>query len=93
VWGLWLGRKCCIPTAPVLFGIWDKKEDALQSLIGSTVLDSFTYQEDVSLFVDGRDSIPDLPISFASSTREHSPRRVNTHQGSNSVVSSSKQRV
>lgn len=81
VWGLWLGRKSCIPSTPVFAGIWMDKDKALQSLLGSEPLDSFTYQEDVACFVDGHDSLPDLPVSFTSANRQFSPRRVKTHQG------------
>lgn len=81
VWGLWLGRKCCIPAAPVFAGIWQNKDEALRFLLGSESLDSFTYQEDVAHFVDGQDSIPDMPVSFASCNRQFAPRRINTHLG------------
>jgi CRISPR system Cascade subunit CasD len=78
VWGIWLGRKTCIPTAPVLSGITDTREDALQMLIGDTPIESLTRQEDVENFADGRDSLPDTPVSFASAKRMFSPRRVKT---------------
>ena len=81
VWGLWLGRKCCIPTAPILAGIWQDKTEALQSLIGAEPLDSFAYQEDVVRFEDGRDSLPDMPVSFAIGNRQFSRRRVKIHPG------------
>lgn len=81
VWGLWLGRKCCIPTAPVLAGIWQDKNEALHALLGFVSLESYAYQEDVTHFVDGRDSIPDMPVSFEFGNRQFSPRRVITHPG------------
>ncbi len=31
-WGVWLGRKCCIPTEPVYAGLFDTVEDARQAL-------------------------------------------------------------
>lgn len=80
VWGIWLGRKTCIPTAPVLAGLRSDRGEALSLLIGTKPIDSFTRQEEVENFADGRDSLPDLPVSFASERRLFSPRRVKTWQ-------------
>lgn len=87
VWGVWLGRKTCIPSVPVLPGLkgnWDNvlqllkanRDDALRLLIGEKPLESFTRQEEVGNFLEGRDSIPDAPVSFATEKRLFSPRRV-----------------
>jgi CRISPR system Cascade subunit CasD len=78
VWGIWLGRKTCIPSAPVLAGLQDSKEDALHLIIGSNQLKSFTRQEEVEEFADGRDTLSDVPISFATERRLFSARRVKT---------------
>lgn len=80
VWGIWLGRKACIPTAPVLAGLKSNRTEALSLLIGEKSLESFTRQEDVENFADGRDSLPDMPVSFATERRLFSPRRVKTWQ-------------
>jgi len=80
-WGIWLGRKACIPSAPVLVGVFDARDDALRELIGDRPLDSFTRQEEVEQFSDGKDSLPDQAISFLSSRREFAPRRVRTMPG------------
>lgn len=80
-WGIWLGRKTCIPSAPVFAGLEDKREDALRLLIGEKRLESFTRQEEAENFADGRDSLPDSPVSFAIQRRLFSPRRVRTLQG------------
>jgi len=81
VWGLWLGRKSCIPSAPVFAGLRDMREEALKLLIGEASLESFTRQEDVESFAEGRDSLPDQPVSFATDRRMFSPRRVRTFHG------------
>jgi CRISPR system Cascade subunit CasD len=75
VWGIWLGRKSCIPTAPVLAGMATSKEDALR-LLKIDALEKYTFQEDAETFAEGRDSLPDIPVSFASDNRRFSPRRV-----------------
>lgn len=82
VWGIWLGRKTCIPTAPVLAGLCDSRDDALRLLIGDEPLESFTRQEQAESFAEGRDLLPDQAISFNSDRRLFAPRRVNTIQGS-----------
>jgi CRISPR system Cascade subunit CasD len=79
-WGIWLGRKTCIPSAPVLAGLKEKREDALRLLVGEEPLESFTRQEEVKNFAEGRDSLPDSPVSFATEQRLFSPRRVQTTQ-------------
>jgi CRISPR system Cascade subunit CasD len=80
-WGVWLGRKTCIPTAPVLVGVFPSQAEALKPLLGDSPLEQFTRQEEVETFADGRDSLPDQPLSFLSSKREFAPRRVRTIQG------------
>ena len=80
-WGIWLGRKTCIPSAPVLAGLRDSRNEALKLLIGDEPLESFTRQEDAESFAEGRDSLPDQPVSFASDRRMFSPRRVRITQG------------
>lgn len=80
VWGLWLGRKACIPTAPVLAGLEGEREGALGLLLGDFPLESFTRQIEVESFAEGRDSLPDTPVSFASGSRQFSPRRVQVWQ-------------
>ena len=83
VWGMWLGRKACIPTAPVLAGLRDNKDEAVKLLDLDRPFESYTRQEDVENFADGRDSLPDMPVSFATNRRLFSPRRVITVQGKN----------
>lgn len=91
-WGIWLGRKTCIPSAPLLVGLKgdgdnllhplkENRDDALRLLIGKKPLESFTRQEEVETFTEGRDSLPDTPESFAIERRLFSPRRVRTLQG------------
>lgn len=85
VWGIWLGRKTCIPTAPVLAGLKENRDDAVRLLIGEKPLESCTRQEEVEYFSEGRDSLPDAPVSFATERRLFSPRRVRTLQGTESL--------
>lgn len=82
VWGIWLGRKTCIPSAPVLVGMFDTQDAALNALVGKRPLAVFTCQQDVPSFADGRDSLPDKAQCFAYSGRRFSPRRIRTLQRS-----------
>lgn len=78
VWGLWLGRKSCIPSAPVFGGLFASREAALQHCLPVALADCL-YEEDASGFAQGGDSYPDQPLNFASSGRRFSPRRVRRH--------------
>lgn len=78
VWGIWLGRKACIPTAPVFAGIFPDEAGALRELLGTQPLEAFTHQREVERFEDGNDSLPDQPLCFAApdGIRKFAPRRV-----------------
>ena len=81
-WGLWLGRKACIPSAPVLAGLCESRDQALKLLIGGEPLESFTRQEEAENFAEGRDSLPDQPLCFDSDRRTFAPRRIRLIHGS-----------
>jgi CRISPR system Cascade subunit CasD len=81
-WGLWLGRKTCIPTTPVFAGLKKNHDDALRLLLGEKPLESFTRQVDAVIFTEGHDSLPDTAVSFDSAHRVFVPRRVRTLSGS-----------
>lgn len=78
VWGVWLGRKACIPTTPIFGGLFDTQDEALSVLIGDEPLSNFSYQVEVDYFEEGGDSLPDEPVSFGSEQRPRAyvPRRV-----------------
>lgn len=76
VWGIWLGRKSCIPSAPVMVGLRENREEALSLLIGDVGLKAYVVQDEAEEFADGRDSLPDTAISFESTNRLFSQRRV-----------------
>ncbi len=83
VWGIWLGRKACIPTAPVFAGIFPDEAGALRELLGAQPLEAFTHQREVERFEKGTDSLPDQPICFAASDgiRKFTHRRVRLVEG------------
>ncbi len=75
-WGVWLGRKACIPAAPIMQGIFDSSESALKHLRCqiSDEADIERVCTEVDSFEDGTDTIMDNPINFR--TREFAPRRI-----------------
>lgn len=75
VWGTWLGRKACIPSAPVFREISDTEDAALQHLLEGQPLTAFTRQRDAAEFGKGTDTLMDTAESFGPQ-RQFSPRRV-----------------
>ncbi|HEU18149.1 MAG TPA: type I-E CRISPR-associated protein Cas5/CasD [Deltaproteobacteria bacterium] len=75
-WGVWLGRKSCIPSAPVFAGIFSTMNEVCNELLGGKALDYFTYQKEVVSFEQGTDTLMDMPIDFAIDKRERGQRRV-----------------
>lgn len=76
VWGVWLGRKACIPSAPVFAGVYSTKEEAAKALLGGQPLEAFTSVQEVDQFGSGIDSYMDQPVSFELYARKFVPRRV-----------------
>jgi hypothetical protein len=63
-WGVWLGRKACIPSMPVFAGLYLTKEEALKTLLCDQPLEAFTCVQEVDSFGSGIDSLMDQPVSF-----------------------------
>lgn len=74
-WGLWLGRKSCIPASPVCQGVFATAEEALARLthVGGGTSPSRVVAESAN-FADGTDTLMDIPLDF--SLRRFAPRRV-----------------
>lgn len=88
VWGVWLGRKCCIPAAPLIqeediMDAADAHQAALDLLQRNNPGRSIELFEDAASFSEGTDTWTDEPIGYgepASSGREgreYRPRRIN----------------
>ena len=75
VWGVWLGRKACIPSAPVFNGFYENETIALAAILGDRPLSGFTRQREATSFENGTDTFQDSPITFAD-PRQFAPRRV-----------------
>lgn len=87
VWGIWLGRKNCIPAEPVGRGLFDTEAEAQHELIGDTPIDAFTTVTDVKDFAEGTDTPSDKPVSFGDGSssgldkRRFAVRRVAVNPG------------
>lgn len=79
-WGVWLGRKSCLPSQPVFVGVYEEKEQAVKTLTSGRGLAAFTYQEDAESFEGGHDTIGDVAVSFCSQQKRFAPRRIVVHQ-------------
>ena len=82
VWGIWLGRKSCIPAESLFRGMFTTPAEAERVLIGGAPIEQFTRLEDVANFDAGTDSYNDQPVSFGTADssaegRDYAVRRVN----------------
>jgi len=75
-WGIWLGRKSCIPSAPVFAGVFSNLDEMSSNLLEGKSLSSFTYQQEVNSWEQGTDTLLDKPINYAIDKREREQRRV-----------------
>jgi CRISPR system Cascade subunit CasD len=93
IWGVWLGRKTCIPAAPVLVGLEESLDAAWKAILIScgtaeeTRMETFTTVTEVERFADGTDSLSDQPVSFGDGTssgpdkRRYATRRITVKPG------------
>ncbi len=83
-WGVWLGRKACIPASPVLQGVFDAEEQALAKLrriAGTPDTGRITVIRDAASFAEGDDTLMDVPLDFSHDARRFAPRRVSNRSG------------
>lgn len=86
-WGVWFGRKSCLPAAPICRGLFAAQSDAQRVLTDDKPLQAFTVVTDVDSFDQGTDSLPDQPVSFGDGRssgpdkREFAIRRINVQPG------------
>jgi CRISPR system Cascade subunit CasD len=93
VWGVWLGRKSCIPAARLLVGLCQSHHEAWTAILEEcglsqqTPMERFTTVTDVDHFTGGTDSLSDQPVSFGDGTssgpdgRRFAVRRIDAKPG------------
>lgn len=79
VWGIWFGRKCCIPTEPVFAGVFDSAADADSSLaarlrsslqrangiIAQSGSDAILFRVVETDYSSSDETLLDIPVSFS----------------------------
>ena len=83
-WGVWLGRKCCIPSSPLLVGIGCDNVEAWQLLLKAASLDKDAPMTQFDHVIECEDNdcvdgewLNDFPLAFGSPIGErHGPRRI-----------------
>jgi CRISPR system Cascade subunit CasD len=73
-WGVWLGRKSCVPAAPICHGVFSTKKEAIKHIEGVSGRSAIFEIKEAAQFDDGMDTLSDVPLDY--STREFSVRRV-----------------
>lgn len=75
-WGVWFGRKNCIPAAPICRGGVKASIDETMADLGlaNHALSEFSRVEEVVVFDEGTDTLMDVPVNFK--TREFKSRRI-----------------
>ncbi len=84
VWGVWFGRKCCIPAAPLIREALAEPAEARDALRAAYPHEDWDWEvfEEVADFSAGTDTWYDQPVSFGQRDssgregREWTPRRL-----------------
>jgi CRISPR system Cascade subunit CasD len=79
-WGVWLGRKACIPSAPVFGGICENLDELSERFLSGKSLKAFTYQQEVDGFPAGTDTLQDVPVNYSVDNRAYGLRRIIVHE-------------
>jgi CRISPR system Cascade subunit CasD len=93
VWGVWLGRKNCIPSVPVFVALCQSQDAAWKAILNACKLsadmplEAFTTVTEAKDFAEGTDSLNDQPVSFGDGTssgpdtRQFAARRIAVRPG------------
>jgi CRISPR system Cascade subunit CasD len=77
VWGIWLGRKACIPAARVFEGVHADRDAAVAALGAAAGGQPVTrVVRQAASFEDGTDTLMDTPLDFSTESRRFAPRRI-----------------
>ena len=68
VYGLWLGRKACIPASPVFQGVYESATEALDHLIHRAGTEPARVIEEVDSLEEDTELLMDEPVNFRNRT-------------------------
>jgi CRISPR system Cascade subunit CasD len=80
-WGLWLGRKCCLPASPILVASASARPPAWSALLqragysGEESITQFDHVVEVVASESGADVIEDTPIGYGRTIGERHAQR------------------
>ena len=83
-WGLWLGRKCCIPATPLLVGVGSDRDAAWHLLVKAAGLAEGRLLTEFDHVIEGEAAegldaewLNDTPVAFGAPLgQRHLPRRI-----------------
>lgn len=75
-WGVWLGRKACIPAARICEGLFATGAEAEARLVTVAGGHPVQHIRETTDFAEGNDTLMDRPLSFQNDRRAFAPRRV-----------------
>jgi CRISPR system Cascade subunit CasD len=80
-WGIWLGRKCCVPSTPVLVDMPGERSSIWRKLLqragysGTECLEHFDHTIESTPNASGADMIEDFPMGYGCPIgQRHAPR-------------------
>lgn len=77
VWGVWFGRKACVPAARVYEGVHADEDSALRALeTAAGGRKPVRTVRTAAAFDEGTDTLMDRPLDFTLHTRRFAPRRI-----------------
>jgi CRISPR system Cascade subunit CasD len=83
-WGLWLGRKCCIPATPLLVGVGSDRDAAWHLLVKAAGLAEGRLLTEFDYVIEGEAAegldaewLNDTPVAYGAPLgQRHAPRRI-----------------
>lgn len=75
-WGVWLGRKACIPAARICEGLYASAAEAEARLVTVAGGQPVRRIREATDFAEGTDTLMDRPMNFQNDQRDFMPRRV-----------------
>ena len=83
-WGVWLGRKCCIPASPLMVGVAGTRDAAWKLLLKAAGVDEASTVSQFDHVIEGEEAegldaewLNDTPIGFGAAIgARHAPRRI-----------------